>query len=187
MSVQEDMQNWLKDHGEVKLSEGQAQQVEKKSKGCFTCQQKGVRAIVALAAFKVYQQKLEEDKMGQKIVVVVNDGCPPCDEVLNTLKPAVEGGEIEIININTCEEKDLEAIRVCGIEAYPSMTLRRDDGSFSKPMNLSLRKTEGSASEITVQAEEPEEPELEESEEQAVEEAEPIGDYLEAEGLEPKG
>jgi hypothetical protein len=62
-----------------------------------------------------------------KLVVITQDGCNPCEEVRQRIKPFLDDGNIQELNISNNDEAVLIADKA-GIDRFPSFLLVTDKG-----------------------------------------------------------
>lgn len=157
-SIKEAKEQWLETRGigtDTKPSEGK----------CYACSRVNTKKLKG-TVFNLVADFLEQRKEGKmaKVVLITADGCTPCEEAREAIKDKLEAGIVEEINFDTCQDCDREAILSSGINAFPYMAIRTEEGAFIEPMKLATNQE-------MVPAEEPAgEPSEEQYEEQPYEE-----------------
>jgi len=154
------MQQWLETKGET-YSPEKLEDVDRKAQEfCYSCARADeLRHLVLKAAYEHLRKTLQREEIMGKIVLVTNDNCPPCSEVERALKPLIDEGDIEVVDYSSCEECDRDAVSKAGINTFPSLAIRSEEGLVVSPLSLAPK-------EEAEEEEEKEEAELEEAEEE---------------------
>jgi len=85
-----------------------------------------------------------------KLVLFVDESCPPCETIKEAYKPYIEAGEVEVMDVREAAMKwpeefdELEKVPAMGVKSDSGVLIYKGDfgGSVSKPKEVRLKGKE---------------------------------------------